>query len=114
MHGDISFLELGATEADISASITFFATLFGWQVHSTAQGGTWLQGPRIRVGMHGDDPGPKIYVFFGVFNLEAAVKNVRQAGGYIDMINVEPNFGRFASCRDPQGIHFGLHQPSAS
>jgi hypothetical protein len=114
MHGDVSFLELGSSEPDISKSLDFFAAVFGWQVHPVPQGGGWFQGPRIRVGMHGSDPGPKIYVFFGVPNLEAAMENVRRAGGHADMlITDEPNFGRFANCRDPLGIPFGLHQPSA-
>jgi hypothetical protein len=79
------------------------------------KGGGWLQGPRIRVGVHGSDPGPKIYVFFGVPNLDAAMENVRRAGGHADtLITDEPNFGRFANCRDPLGIPFGLHQPLAS
>jgi predicted enzyme related to lactoylglutathione lyase len=111
MHGDVSFLELGSSEPDTSKSLAFFAAVFGWQVHPVPQGGGWFQGPRIRVGVHGGDPGPKIYVFFGVPNLEAAMDAVRRAGGHAHpLITDEPNFGRFANCRDPLGIPFGLHQ----
>jgi len=78
-------------------------------------GGGWFQGPRIRVGLHGDDPGPKIYVFFEVPNLEAAMEAVRHAGGYVDpTITDEPDIRRFANCRDPLGIPFGLHQLSVT
>ena len=115
MNGDVSFLELGATEADTSKSLAFFAAVFGWQAHPMPQGAGWFQGPRIRVGMHGSNPGPRIYVFFGVPNLEATIESVRHAGGYVDAPSTaEPNFGRFANCRDPLGIPFGLHQPPAS
>jgi hypothetical protein len=38
----------------------------------------------------------------------------RPAGGEADPpASEEPGFGRFSSCRDPQGIRFGLHQHSA-
>jgi predicted enzyme related to lactoylglutathione lyase len=114
MNGDVSFLELGSTEADSSKSLAFFAAIFGWHAHPMPQGGGWFQGPRIRVGLHGNDPDrPTIYVFFGVPNLEAAMENVRHAGGHVDTLTTdEPNFGRFANCRDPLGIPFGLHQPA--
>ena len=112
MHGDISFLELGSTAADTTKSQAFFAAVFGWQAHPMPQGGSWFQGPRIRVGLHGNDPGPQIYVFFAVPDLDAAIESVRHAGGYVDpAITHEPDFGRFANCRDPLGIPFGLHQP---
>jgi uncharacterized protein len=115
MHGDVSFLELGSTAADTSESQAFFAAVFGWQVHPMPQGGAWFQGPRIRVGLHGNDASPKIYVFFAVSNLEAAIESVRVAGGHVDTVTTdEPGFGRFTKCRDPLGIPFGLHQPSAS
>jgi len=114
MHGDISFLELGSMESDTSKSQDFFAAVFGWQIHPMPRGG-WFQGPRIRVGLHGDDPGPKIYAFFEVPNLEAAMEAVRHAGGYVDpTITDEPDIRRFANCRDPLGIPFGLHQLSVT
>jgi predicted enzyme related to lactoylglutathione lyase len=115
MNGDVSFLELGSPEADTSKSLVFFAAIFGWQTHTLPQGGGWFQGPRIRVGLHGNDSAPMIYVFFAVPNLEAAMANVRHAGGHVDSSTAEePNFGRFANCRDPLGIPFGLHQPPPS
>jgi predicted enzyme related to lactoylglutathione lyase len=112
MHGDVSVLELGTSEADTSKSQAFFTALFGWQVHPMPKGGAWFQGPRIRIGLHGNDPGPHIYVFFEVPDLDAAMASVRHAGGYADPFPTdEAGFGRFATCRDPLGIAFGLHQP---
>jgi hypothetical protein len=115
MQGDVSFLELGSTGSDTAKSQTFFAAVFGWQIRPLPQGTAWLQGPRIRVGLHGNDPGPKVYVFFEVPNLESGMERVRLAGGYADPVTTdEAGFGRFANCQDPLGIPFGLHQPSAS
>jgi uncharacterized protein len=114
MDGDVSFLELGSTEADTAKSSLFFEKIFGWHFNPMPQGGGWFQGPRIRVGLHGSDRGPGIYVFFEVSNLEEAIAIVRKAGGEADpSVTEEPGFGKFSNCRDPQGIRFGLHQRSA-
>jgi predicted enzyme related to lactoylglutathione lyase len=115
MDGDVSFLELGSTEADTGRSQIFFEKVFGWHFHAMPQGGGWFQAPTIRVGLHGNDPGPAIYVFFEVSNLEEAMATVRTAGGEADPpVTEEPGFGSFSNCRDPQGIRFGLHQKPGS
>jgi predicted enzyme related to lactoylglutathione lyase len=111
MQGNVSFIELGSAQTDTTKSQLFFQQVFGWHFHSMPQGGGWFQTPLIRVGLHGNDPGEQIYVFFEVPNLEEAMATVRGAGGEADPpMTEEPGFGRFASCRDPQGIRFGLHQ----
>jgi len=113
MRGDVSFIELGSTATDTGRSEVFFEKLFGWHFQPTPRGGGWFQTPSIRVGLHGNDSGPGIYVFFEVSNLEEAIALVRKAGGEADpSVTEEPGFGRFANCRDPQGIRFGLHQRS--
>ena len=111
MNGDVSFLELGSAEADTGKSQVFFEKVFGWHFHPMPQGGGWFQAPRIRIGLHGNDPGPGIYVFFEVRDLEEAIAAVLAAGGEADPPQTEePGFGRFSNCRDPHGIRFGLHQ----
>jgi predicted enzyme related to lactoylglutathione lyase len=112
MHGNVSFIELGTS--DTERSRPFFERVFGWSFHPMAQGGGWFQAPSMRVGLHGDDPRPQIYIFFEVPDLEQAIALVREAGGEADPpAPEEPGFGRFSNCRDPQGIRFGLHQQSA-
>jgi predicted enzyme related to lactoylglutathione lyase len=109
MHGTISFVELGTSDPE--RSHLFFERVFGWTFHPMAAGGGWFQTPSIRVGLHGDDPQPRIYVFFEVPDLEQAIALVREAGGEADPATAEEvGFGRFSSCRDPQGIPFGLHE----
>jgi uncharacterized protein len=111
MRGDVSFIELGSAEIETRKSEVFFQELFGWHFQSMPQGGGWFQAPRLRIGLHGNDAGAGIYVFFEVTNLEEAMAIVQKAGGEADpSITEEPGFGRFANCRDPQGIRFGLHQ----
>jgi hypothetical protein len=108
MHGNVSFLELGSVDSE--SSRTFFQRVFGWDFNPMSPGAGWLQAPTMRVGLHGDDPQPQIYVFLEVPELEPAMALVREAGGEADPPTSEAGFGRFSNCRDPQGIRFGLHQ----
>jgi hypothetical protein len=104
--GTVGFLEIGSANA--AATRAFFGAVFDWTCHDNA----WFQTPQIKVGTHGDDPSPQIYVFFNVTDLEAAVARVRAAGGQADEPTTEPGFGIFVNCVDPGGIRFGLHQPA--
>lgn len=110
MRGNVSFIELGATQADTERSQRFFERVFGWQFHPVPQGGGWFQAPLMRVGLHGNDPKSQIYVFLEVDDIEQAMAAVREAGGEADPATSEAGFGTFSNCRDPQGVPFGLHQ----
>jgi len=112
MAGNVSFVEIGTTDTDRSRA--FFEEIFGWQFHPMPQGGGWFQTPSMRVGFHSGDPSLQMYTFFDVPNLDEAIVAVRAAGGEADGAAAqEPGFGRFSSCRDPQGVRFGLHQKAA-
>jgi uncharacterized protein len=110
MHGNVSLVEIGTSDTQRSRS--FFERVFGWNFNPMgAAGEGWFQAPAIRVGLHGNDPQPQMYVFFQVPDLEQAITLVREAGGEADPPTPEtPGFGRFSNCRDPQGIRFGLNQ----
>jgi predicted enzyme related to lactoylglutathione lyase len=114
MYGNVSFLELGANGSDTAKSQAFFETVFGWPFQAMPQGGGWFQAPQIRVGLHGNDTEPQMYVFFDVGDLEQAITVVRDAGGEAEPPTSAPGFGRFSNCRDPQGIRFGLHQTGSA
>lgn len=64
----------------------------------------------MRVGLHGNDLPPQIYVFLEVTDLERAMALVREAGGEAEPVTDELGFGRFSNCPDLQGLRFGLHQ----
>jgi uncharacterized protein len=109
MGSEVSFIEIGA--GDAGRAHAFLEKLFGWDFHVMGTGPEgWFQTPSIKVGVHGNDPAPGIFVFFGVSNLEAAIAKVRELRGEAGEPADEPGFGRFSTCRDPQGIRFGLHQ----
>ncbi|MEO0704421.1 MAG: VOC family protein [Cyanobacteria bacterium J06649_5] len=111
MAGDVSYIEIGAQNAE--ASRTFFEQLFGWNFHPMGNDGEgWFQTPSIKAGLHGQDSEPQISIFFDVPDLMAAISKVQDLGGEAEQPGPdEPGFGRFCSCRDPQGVRFGLHQP---
>ena len=109
MSSDVSFLEFGSGDAAITRA--FLAKLFGWDFHVMGNGPEgWFQTPTMKAGLHGGDPEPGIFVFFGVYDLEDAIAKVRELGGEAGEPTDEPGFGRFSMCRDPQGIRFGLHR----
>ena len=114
MTGQVSYLEIGT--GNVAVSRSFFEQLFGWTFHAMEPGNEgWFQTPSIRAGVHGNDPSPQFAVYFDVPNLEKAVSKVKELGGKAeDLGPEEPGFGRFCNCTDPQGVRFGLHQPSES
>jgi uncharacterized protein len=108
-----TYLEIGSAAAPSTAK--FFADVFGWAFTPMGAEGGWFQTPTMKVGLHGGDAAPQIHVYFAVTDLAAAVARIRAAGGHASEPGPdEPGFGRFANCKDPTGIAFGLHQPPAA
>jgi predicted enzyme related to lactoylglutathione lyase len=109
MGWEVSYIEIGAGDAGKTRS--FLGQLFGWDFHPMGTGPEgWFETPSIKAGLHGNDPEPGILVFFSVPDLEITIAKVRELGGDASEPIEEPGFGRFSTCRDPQGIRFGLHR----
>lgn len=101
------FIEIGTDEAEISRD--FFSRVMGWPVAGEGEA-RYFDAPGGAVGLHGDDT-PMMVVYFPVGDLEAGLSEVRSGGGeVVGDIDEEPGFGRFATCVDPRGVRFGLHQ----
>jgi uncharacterized protein len=106
---EISHIEIGA--GDAGEARAFYGQLFGWVFHVMGAGPEgWFETPLMKAGVHGNDPSSGIFVFFSVTDLEKAIAKVRELGGEASEPVDEPGFGRFSTCRDPQGIRFGLHR----
>jgi uncharacterized protein len=109
MSGEPTFFEIGVPDANRARA--FYTTLLPWTFHPTSGDQGWLETPTIRGGLHDEDPDARIVVYFEVPDIDAAVRRVRELGGEADDAGpAEPGFGRFASCRDDQGVTFGLRQ----
>lgn len=114
MAGEVSYLEIGTKEP--GSTQVFFEQLFGWTFHTMGGNGEgWFQTQSVKAGLHGNDPEPQFFIFFNVSDLELAIAQVKALGGEADEVSPEePGFGQFCTCRDPQGVRFGLHQSSES
>lgn len=112
MQGDPAFFEIGVP--DDGRAQVFYSKLFDWTFPSFGDGGqVSVETPTIRGGLHGQDPESRIELYFTVPDIDAAVIAVRELGGQAeDARPEEPGFGRFTSCRDDQGVRFGLRQPA--
>jgi uncharacterized protein len=111
MSGEPAFFEIGVPDAKRAKA--FYGQLLQWTFHPMGDGDqAWVETPTIRGGLHDEDQECRIDIFFAVPDIAAAVVAVRELGGHADDPGPEePTFGRFAFCRDDQGVRFGLHQP---
>jgi predicted enzyme related to lactoylglutathione lyase len=107
--GEPSHFEMGVRDA--SKAKAFYGELFGWSFQTTTGQNAWIETSGVRGGLHdGDDA--NIVVYFNVADIEAAVRRVRELGGEAEDPGSSEEGGRFSSCRDNQGVVFGLHQPA--
>jgi uncharacterized protein len=107
--GEPSHFELGVSDA--ARAKAFYGELFGWSFIPTSGENAWIETPGVRGGLHDRDEAPSIVVYFSVGDIDAAVRRVRELGGTADEPGAAEKGGRFASCRDDQGVAFGLHEP---
>lgn len=111
LHGIITHLEIGTDDA--TAAATFFSKVFGWRFVAATDGNGqgWFETPGGKIGLHGGNPGFGLVPYLRVDDIDLAVARVRREGGEAEDVVTEQGWGRFSTCRDPQGLRFGLHQP---
>lgn len=103
------FIEIGTD--DPAAAKAFYTKLFGWSWKSMGDEGQgyFSDGDR-QVGMHAEKT-PCVVPYLLVDDIEATAQKVTDLGGSLyGEIADAPGFGRFATCADPCGARFGLHQ----
>lgn len=109
MTGELTWFEMGVPDAARAQS--FYGALLGWRFESMGESGAVIHTAQGRAGLHPGDDARQIVTYFGVDDIEASVQQVRELGGQADDPGPpEEGFGRFATCRDDQGVAFGLHQ----
>jgi uncharacterized protein len=96
---------------DARQAKSFYGELFGWSFETTGGENAWIVTGGVRGGLHGEDEASNIVVYFRVDDIEAAVTRVRELGGEAADPSPAGIGGRFTSCRDDQGVEFGLHEP---
>ncbi|MGQ0616093.1 MAG: VOC family protein [Acidimicrobiia bacterium] len=110
MSGEPTHFEIGVPDAKRAKA--FYGSLLGWKFHPMGEGEQgWIETPTVRGGLHDNDPDTGIQVYFRVDDIDTALLTVAELGGEPGTAGpAEPGFGRFAACRDDQGVAFGLHQ----
>ena len=112
MSGEPSHIEIGV--ADTEKAQRFYGELFGWSYDATPNGALVHTGG-IPAGLHRDERGPEVIAFFAVDDIDEAARRIVELGGEVDEAGEEGESGRYLySCRDDQGVRFGLHQPPAA
>jgi predicted enzyme related to lactoylglutathione lyase len=105
MTGEPSHFELGVPDKERGRA--FYNALFGWKIDEIG----WIDTGGVRGGLHGDDPETGVVLYFAVDDIDAAVRRVRELGGEADEPGPIEESGRYTSCRDDQGVVFGLREP---
>jgi uncharacterized protein len=107
MSGDPSHFEIGVP--DVERARKFFGELLGWEFEGTDHG-AHIRTRAMPGGIH-PEAGPSVQIFFRVPDLGEAAKRVIELGGEVDAGRSEGPGGRYLhSCRDDQGVPFGLHE----
>jgi len=111
MSGQPSHVELGVPDTDRAQR--FYGELFGWEFNATPNGAS-ASTAGLPAGIHRDERGPEVIVFFAVDDIDAAARRIVELGGEVDEAGEDGETGRYLySCRDDQGVQFGLHQSPA-
>jgi len=109
LPGEPSHFEIGVRDAGRAKA--FYSRLLGWSFETTIGENAWIETSGVRSGLHDGDDASNIVLYFRVSDIEIAVQRVRELGGVVDDPRPPGIGGRFTSCRDDQGVAFGLHQP---
>lgn len=112
MPGEPSHFELGVPDARRAKA--FYGELLGWTFQTTHGENAWIETGGVVGGLHDGDDESSIQMYFGVPDIEAAVRRVRELGGEAEDPGPPDPSGRYVSCRDDQGVRFGLHEPARS
>ena len=109
MNGDVVYFQLNV--ADGEKAKAFYGGLFGWvAAPGNVPGGVNFEGPSPPGGAFGGgETDARPLVYFGVDDLEAALARVRELGGEAGEPE-QAGVGRFAICKDDQGVEFGIHE----
>jgi len=107
MTGEPSHFELGVR--DVGRAREFYGKLLGWTFEGTDLG-AHVGTTGIPGGIHVED-GASVQIFFSVPDLDEAAARVVELGGEVDEGSSDGPGGRYLhSCRDDQGVPFGLHE----
>ena len=108
MSSEPSHIEIGVPDPERAQR--FYGAFLGWSFEETPNGARVDTGG-LPAGIHRYDGPPSIQIFYAVPDLDQAKERVLELGGEVDEAGEEGESGRWLySCRDDQGVPFGLHE----
>jgi len=108
MAGDLAYFELHL--GDARRAERFYGEVLGWRFAAgNVPDGRQIANVTPPGGLLGGEDETFIRAYFAVDDIEAAVASVRKLGGKASEI-MSTGTGRFAHCRDDQGLAFSLFQ----
>jgi predicted enzyme related to lactoylglutathione lyase len=113
MAGRPAYFEMGVPDARLARE--FYGALFGWDFQVTRGEDAWITiDGNFNSGLHGEDDTRQIVLYFAVDDMDEAVRKVRELGGEIVTHDYEGagEDDAWVSCRDNQGVNFGLYRPT--
>lgn len=106
--GQLAYLTLEVS--DSAKARAFFTAVFGWTfTPGNATDGWQIDGISPMGGLHGQHDQPTVVPMYAVADIEAAITQVRDAGGTATDAEHKP-YGITSACTDDQGTHFYLGQ----
>jgi uncharacterized protein len=111
VHGQLSYLQIPAV--DLTASATFYASVFGWQVDAPSFEAPGPIGQWVLDRPPAADAG--LLAWIHVDDLDAALERAREAGGEVlEPPSADGPTRRLATIRDPAGNVLGVvwHEPA--
>ena len=112
MAGKLVHLELPAKDG--ARARNFYSSLFGWKFKDSGMPDMdyfmtdGQEGPVAAVYTSPDQKGPIVY--FGVEDIDAAIRQVRQLGGTAEEKGAAEGQGWFVACMDTEGNPFSVWQ----
>ena len=109
MSGDLVYFQINV--ADGEKAKAFYAGLFGWEIgHGNVEEGFQFGGPTPHGGaLGGGKTDPRPLVYFDVDELDDGIARVKELGGEAGEAK-ETGMGRYALCKDDQGVEFGIFE----
>ena len=107
-HGDVAYLTVEVVDA--ARAQAFYGAVLGWTYAAgTVADGSQVVGTAPMIGMHGGQERSRVVPSYRVEDITEAVARTRTGGGTSSEPEDRP-YGRSASCTDPTGVRYNLHQ----
>lgn len=112
MSAQLVYFEIPVSDLDKGGA--FYTDLFGWGLSPFGDPSYRTIDDAEPQGALAPSEDKHVTVYFSVDDIEKAAARVGELGGQAGEIEPIPEVGRFAHCRDDQGVAFSIFEPAGS